>query len=136
MATARVRPKGWRPELTAGDRLRLLRRDYSIITGERLGVREFAQVLSIPWSTYAAWEADRRQPPPPVYSRIAEVTGVDPDWLRYGDEPGPVPNANANDRRGRKTASTRWRVMPSPLPRSSRGLSILQNAKTAGAKAA
>jgi DNA-binding XRE family transcriptional regulator len=58
-------PTPWVPQWSLADRLRKIRRD------SHLGQEEFAQVLGIKPTTYAAWEAGRNQP-----ERVLELAGA------------------------------------------------------------
>lgn len=102
--------RGWRPQPTVADRLRLLRRDYQEIVGERLTQDAFATLLNISKPVYKQWEAGYRAPPFPVLERIAETTGCDLDWLAGTDPPtGPKRGIRSESARtGKERPSGLW----------------------------
>jgi transcriptional regulator with XRE-family HTH domain len=89
-----VTPIRWRPEVSLGTRLRLVRTNC----GERIGrgkmkQDEMAELIGVSASAYKQWEADNNRPGDPVdlALRIYEATGVDPAWLLGIPDPDPVP---------------------------------------------
>lgn len=73
----------WQPELGFGDRLRLVRREYSRLTESVVTQEAMASLLGVNPSTYRLWEAGINEPRDLVgiARRLAEVTGADPAWI-------------------------------------------------------
>lgn len=78
------------PQWTFADRLRKVR------TEALMGQREFAEMLGVKPSAYAAWESGRNRPQRPhtiesIARRIELATGVPASWVLGLDDEGPRP---------------------------------------------
>ena len=88
LTLAHMKGKAWRPEDSFGARLRLVRGELG------LTVEDIALRCGVRTPTWSSWE--RGSLPRGMHrivERIAEVTGVDREWLMWG---------------GSLTRSTRW----------------------------
>lgn len=81
MSTALETPKteAWKPDLTFGDRLVLIRRHVGT------NVETLAAQCGLKASTWYSWESGSRpQDLPHVVAAISAATGVDRNWLMWG----------------------------------------------------
>ena len=91
----------WIPQWTLSDRLRKIRRD------SHLSQEDFARVLGIKATTYAAWEAGRNQP-----ERVLELAALIEDAF---DVP-PAWTLGLMDRPPRRTDTGEIPAQPPPSP--------------------
>lgn len=97
----------WRPQLSFGARLRMIRLAYAErLEVDRLSQDEFATMLGVKKGTYGQWEAGNNKPADLVAfaQRVEELTGADPAWLLG------VTEAPQNGPGGQEAASTIWKA--------------------------
>lgn len=101
--------RGWTPEITFPDRLRIVRVQYADRIGRKVGQKEIAELCGVSQQTWASWESGRTAPREvmPLARKIAEITGVEPAWLLgLNDFEVPPPPATTGGRR--RSPSTKW----------------------------
>lgn len=72
---------------TFGDRLRDARERVRFRTGKRMRQEDLGALVGQSKSTVSAWENGATPPSVDVVARLAEILGVLPGWLAFGDGP-------------------------------------------------
>jgi transcriptional regulator with XRE-family HTH domain len=76
---------------TLGARIAQARRELGVRTHRDVSPSDVAEALGVSPATVYRWESDEKSPREDALAKLSTYLGVTPAYLRYGVQPGAIP---------------------------------------------